>query len=367
MGRLYQVLALVSLVVFVMGAFASDVSAQTCTPPPSGMVAWWPGDGNTDDIVGARNGSLMGSAGFAPGIVGDAFSFNGGGWVDVADDPIWTLGTEDFTIDLWVRFNSLRGRDPFIAHDNGGGEQDKWIFWFDASGHDKQRGVPALRFHINSPHPAPVPFPHDAVVAPWYPSLGLWYHVAVTRSGSSYALYVDGAQLATDTSLFSIPDPVVPLTIGRAESFTLNGLVDEVEILDRALSSGEIQAIYNAGAAGKCRLTAVTIDIKPGSFPNSINPLSNGVVPVAIISTPTFDATTVVPATVRFGPNGTEAAPQQSALEDVDGDGDTDMILHFATRSTGIPCGATSAVLTGQTSGNELVEGVDSVRTVGCK
>jgi hypothetical protein len=48
----------------------------------------------------------------------------------------------------------------------------------------------------------------------------------------------------------------------------------------------------------------VTIDIKPGSDPNAINPSSRGVIPVAILTTESFDATTVSPITVRFGPAG---------------------------------------------------------------
>jgi hypothetical protein len=144
----------------VVGAPHTAMSQSACIPAPTGMVAWWPGDGNADDIVGGRNGTLVNGAGFDPGMVGQAFSFNGVNWVEVPDDPIWTLGTSDFTIDLWVKFNSLSGRDPFISHDDGGGEQNKWIFWYDVQGHDKLNGVPALRFHINSPHP-PVPFlPH---------------------------------------------------------------------------------------------------------------------------------------------------------------------------------------------------------------
>jgi hypothetical protein len=55
--------------------------------------------------------------------------------------------------------------------------------------------------------------------------------------------------------------------------------------------------------------------------------------------TETFNATTVNPTTVHFGATGTEAAPVQSALEDVDGDGNIDMILHFKTQDTGIQCG----------------------------
>ena len=142
-----------------------------------------------------------------------------------------------------------------------------------------------------------------------------------------------------------------------------------MEIFERALSASEIRALFDAGSAGKCKgvVTTVTIDIKPGSFPNSIDPRSSGVIPVAILTTDTFDATTVDPTTVRFGPTGTEAAPVQWALEDVDGDGDVDLILHFNTEDTGIVCGVTSAFVTGQTVGTQTIRGSDSVRTVGCR
>ena len=111
----------------------------------------------------------------------------------------------------------------------------------------------------------------------------------------------------------------------------------------------------------------VDIDVKPGSFPNSINPRSEGLIPVAILTMDTFDATTVDPTTVLFGATGTEAVPVHSALEDVDGDGDTDIILQFKTEATGIQCGDTSASLTGQTIRGQTIAGSDSIKTVGCK
>lgn len=114
-------------------------------------------------------------------------------------------------------------------------------------------------------------------------------------------------------------------------------------------------------------LVPVPIDIKPGSFPNSINPKSKGKIPVAILTTDSFDATTVDPTTVLFGRTGSEAAPVHFALEDVDGDGNTDMILHFETQETGIRCGDTSASLTGESFGGQTMGGSDSIRTVGCK
>ena len=112
---------------------------------------------------------------------------------------------------------------------------------------------------------------------------------------------------------------------------------------------------------------SVSLDIKPGSFPNSINPRSNGVIPVAILTTSTFDATSVAPSTLRFGASGTEAAAVHAALEDADGDSDLDMILHFRTQDTGILCGATSASLAGQTLDGQPIEGSDSIKTAGCK
>jgi hypothetical protein len=54
-------------------------------------------------------------------------------------------------------------------------------------------------------------------------------------------------------------------------------------------------------------------------------------------------------------------------IEDVDGDGDLDMVLHFATQSSGIACGDTSVVLTGKTFAGTDIIGADSLVIAGCK
>ncbi len=111
------------------------------------------------------------------------------------------------------------------------------------------------------------------------------------------------------------------------------------------------------------RVIEVDIDIKPGSDPNSINTKSRGVIPVAVLTTDDFDATTVDAFTVAFGPGG--AAPVHNGhIEDVDSNGDSDLVLHFRTQDTGIAVGDTEACLTGQTLGGAEFEGCDAVRVV---
>jgi hypothetical protein len=131
-----------------------------------------------------------------------------------------------------------------------------------------------------------------------------------------------------------------------------------------ALSDLSSAELFSAPVAS---VFTVEIDVKPGSFPNNINPRSRGKIPVAILTTGAFDATSVDPNTVLFGRNGIEASPVHFALEDVDGDGDIDMILQFNTQDTGIQRGDTSASLTGKSFGGQAIGGSDSVNTVGCR
>ena len=120
----------------------------------------------------------------------------------------------------------------------------------------------------------------------------------------------------------------------------------------------------NSASASTTVVLVVPIDIKPGSDPNSINLKSKDVIPVAILTTPTFDATTVDPLSVRFGPGGASEAHNRGHIEDVDSDGDIDLVLHFAVSQTGIASSDTQACLTGMTSSGLNIIGCDAIRIV---
>ncbi len=356
------------LLLFVF-TFVGQAVTQTCVQPPSGLIGWWPGDGNADDITGTNDGTLVGNATFTAGVVGQAFSLPGSSVMEshvlVPDAPDLQL-TGPLSLDAWLSFSGVDPQTPGVSNgpivakwgDGIFGTAGYGLFVF-ANG--------TLDFAV-SPDGSGI----ASVLSPTPLPTGTFVHVAGVYTGSQLELYVNGALVATAPFSGAIHgNNGVPLAIGgyitpyTHVNDSLVGIIDEVEVFNRALSGTEIQAIYSAGSAGKCKVTTVAIDIKPGSFPNSINPRDKGVIPVAILSTDTFDASTEDPTTVRFGPNG--AAPVHYALEDVDGDTDLDLILHFKTQETGIRCGDTSATLTGETTGGQVIEGSDTVNTVGCK
>jgi hypothetical protein len=115
------------------------------------------------------------------------------------------------------------------------------------------------------------------------------------------------------------------------------------------------------GASTPKAATTVPIDVKPGDTVSAINPTSNGKIPVAILSTANFDATTVDPSSVRFGPAA--SSPTHSQVEDVNGDGKPDLLLQFTMAQTGIYSGESRVCLSGQSATVGLVVGCDSIST----
>jgi hypothetical protein len=121
-------------------------------------------------------------------------------------------------------------------------------------------------------------------------------------------------------------------------------------------------------------VTRVSIDIKPDSDQNRVNPGSNQMIPVAILTTNMaageprdFDALQVQVSSVKFGPLGAEPAHAGGHFEDVDDDGDVDLLLHFRVRETGIVCCDREVSLTGETLEGWSFVGTDWINTVGCQ
>ncbi|HKP38466.1 MAG TPA: LamG-like jellyroll fold domain-containing protein [Pyrinomonadaceae bacterium] len=214
-----------------------------CTSPPANMVSWWPGDGHADDIQGGNNGTPLNGATFAPGKVGSAFSFDGvDDFVTLPYRPSLNL-TQALSIDAWVK--------PSVANLYGGivektvNDHVNTQYMMDLEG-----GVVFFRLIV-------IPGVDHRTVRSNLPiPVNEWTHVAGTWDGSLMRLFINGVE-QTETVAVSPPinSGAGPTRIGSLGDnvYRFNGLIDEVEIFNRALSTAEIVALYLADSAGKCK------------------------------------------------------------------------------------------------------------------
>jgi hypothetical protein len=117
----------------------------------------------------------------------------------------------------------------------------------------------------------------------------------------------------------------------------------------------------------------VGLDVEPGDPANVVDLNATGVLAVAVLTTPDFDAAAVDAAdlsTVHFGDlTGTDrVSPERETLGDVDGDGDLDRVFVFSVpavaQAGALTAGTSQAVLTGLTFAGLPIRGVDSVGVI---
>jgi len=240
---------------------AGEAVAQSCIQPPPNLVGWWPMDETLGQIAneisssGIQPGVLSGTSSvlglvsnarrFSPG---DSMAANGGGLLNVNGNQV--------TIDAWIKlennpttaqtFTGLVGKTRFptgqaymILFESGpiaGGSagtlpQNQWRFEYILTNSGGSRA-------------------HNQSTAVDVFVDGQFHHFAMTYNGANVRLYVDAVLRGTFSfsgNLVSVPNDTVNV-LGSAP-FS----IDEVEIFDRALTGSEIQAIFAAGSAGKCK------------------------------------------------------------------------------------------------------------------
>ena len=224
--------------------------------PPGGMVSWWPGDGNASDIVDGNHGILSGDTTFTGGIVGQAFSFDGtGDFVLVADNPNLNI-TGDVTVDLWAKRNGT-GTGNLVSKGAGaiGGVDVPSAYEIRFNADNRVR---ALFERANGSNVQLIgPTPTDTA----------FHHYAYVRGGDNHKLFIDGVVVAAAAFTGTPGDTSgIPLVIGAVRNDSdptgfsghFAGIIDEVEVFNRALSDAEIRAIFEARREGKIKPAGIT-------------------------------------------------------------------------------------------------------------
>ena len=213
------------------------VSNQDNDPPDPNLVAWWrfeDGTGNLTalDSVGPNNGTLINmdpATDWVPGKVGGALSFDGvNDHVEVADHPSLNM-TSAFTVAVWINPTDWDSNRRIVQKGNDGQQ-----YAFMAEDDMLRLKLPSGTLSASLPAPAQ------------------WHHLACTYDGSMMRIYVNaGAPAAEQAASGAIGTTTDALCIGTKFSGApvgdhFKGLMDDLRIYSRALSTAEIQAIYDA-------------------------------------------------------------------------------------------------------------------------
>ena len=230
-----------------------------CLTPPGNMVLWLPFDEPAGPIAhnivaGAPNGVHVG--GPTP-ILGDyvlnSLGFNGlNQFVGVPNYPAIRLSASDLSIDAWIQVREATGSRTIVSkvHAVGSVGTPRGYEFYLRLG----------RLNLDLFGAAYQNFDSGVVV----PADNAWHHVAVTvhrGGGGEVRFFLDGAGLASLAGPITTPlgnsgrlQVGLSTQAGPGPMVPFRGSIDEVEIFNRALTPLEVQYLWQADRAGKCKL-----------------------------------------------------------------------------------------------------------------
>jgi len=282
---------------FVQCYNANRVPTPSCITPPSGMIAWWTGDYNSSNVVtpiplfgfiatayynslytpmGKVNASFNFRNSFEASLLSTRFNIFGYRFADYQlnyprDYPSPNNGvfggqrlSQGFTVDAWINLSSDPAFNnryrPIVAvwNESENAPYGVRVWALVVEPIPNTLGLKRLRFDTSNNYY----YQQRNLVIGGNLSSNTWYHVAAVNNVTHNLIYINGNLVGTRfipvTSRGIANDfNKTYLNIGSARyganSYTFGGMIDEVEIFNRSLSQTEIQSIYNAGSAGKCK------------------------------------------------------------------------------------------------------------------
>lgn len=217
--------------------------------------------GNTSTITGPTGTGTNFGGTTATGISGEALSFNGSSsYAEMFTTPSASVST--WSLSAWIKPATLSqlAMAVYNGNDTGG-------YGFGIG--NGTGSAPGSKLQIL--------FGGVAWLDPGYTfaSANTWYHIVLTRDGSTTRVYVNGALLgttfantpATVSNLFTIGQQFN--TNGIAARF-FNGAIDDVRVYNRTLSAGEVSTLYSLSDVPTGLVLYWSLDASTISANNSI-------------------------------------------------------------------------------------------------
>lgn len=265
----------------IFGTATPAWGASPCGGPTSGLVSCWPGNGNTNDVVGGNNGTWVGMPAYGPGPAGgQAFQFDGSSsYVEIGDPPSLRLASA-LTLDAWVNPSDLSGSlRAVITKWAGTNDRDAYGLWiigqdgWPCGGSGEVLGAIGV-FGVNQ-----CGFAGGSVPANQWTNVGITYDAAT----SAFNIYVNGALAASEQLSGGITASNMSVRIGAAynsASSLFSGLIGDVSVYNRALSPQEMASFNSTSSGGggpsAVTLAATNISSASATLNGTVNPHGTG-------------------------------------------------------------------------------------------
>jgi endoglucanase len=266
------------------------------------QVAWYPANSTSgttliDASGNSKDGTLSGAAAFASGVSGNALNLTGG-YASLPTGIVSTLS--DFTIAAWVKIDTLSSWSRIFDFGTG-----TTVYMFLTP---KNSISNVVRFAITTSGGGGEQQINGTAAL----TAGSWQHVAVTLSGTTGKLYVNGVLVGTNSSMTLHPSSLGSTTqnyLGDSQysaDAALLASIDDFRIIGRALTVTEVrQFVYPAvssAVAGSITSASAALSVLGVDATGGESSL-----------TYTWSSTGTPPAPVTFSANGTNAAKNTTA------------------------------------------------------
>lgn len=213
-----------------LGVVSASVTLRVQSSDIAGLVAYWPADGNPNDVAGGYHGTAQ-NVTYTAGRFGQAFSMNGSNSVIRTALDIQRSTLSNLTVSVWVKPVSSGNRRIVLSNDDGGWDRnlfmegDMWALTTDG-------GWPGLWS------------------TPFTATVNEWQHLVAVYRGTEMVVFKNGIKAIAPFPSGADGQTANRLTIGNTAgpwSEYFHGLIDEVRIYSRALSDDEVMNLYYNG------------------------------------------------------------------------------------------------------------------------